>query len=471
MASSKLYDLVVHFDSNIRVIGNVDSDKYSFLELTNDIFEATVDDSNTGMGMSIVIQGQNPKSLELFELKSDDDVMHLFHMHEGVNEIHLYLDIIPAVPFSTMFKSVSKEDRENARKSNVEASSSTPHIIVEESNSEPEIDSDKEEQYDFTSDDVEWVGESDDDHSDDFSDCHDNVDVDDMVVSDSSDGLFDIDSDVEAGNHQSSDSDKEGRAIDRAMEGIPYSVGVDGKVRLVKDMLFNNVNHFREVLTDYVIQEGVEIVRVKNDRTRVTAYCKAKGCNWRIHATATAEGTTFKIKICEGEHNCIRVSNNHGAASTAWIAKKLSSKLHVEPDMSYNLMQHELNESYGLTVNTKKLYRAKKRAREESQGTHARSYKMLHLYAQMVRDTNPGSIAIMQLERLEISNNPTFKRFFLSFDAMKKGFRNGCRPFIGVDGCHLKGPYEGVLLATVSLDGNCGLFPIVVAILESCEIT
>ena len=57
MASSKLHDLVVHFNSNIRVIGNVDSDKYSFLELTNDIFKATVDDSNTGMGMSIVIQG------------------------------------------------------------------------------------------------------------------------------------------------------------------------------------------------------------------------------------------------------------------------------------------------------------------------------------------------------------------------------------------------------------------------------
>ena len=124
------------------------------------------------------------------------------------------------------------------------------------------------------------MGESDDDHSDDFSKCHDNVDVDvdDMVVSDSSDVLSDIDSDVEVGNHGSSDSDKEGRAIDRAMEGIPYSVGVDGKIRLVKDMLFNNINHFREVLTDYVIQEGVEIVRVKNYRTRVTVYCKAKGC-------------------------------------------------------------------------------------------------------------------------------------------------------------------------------------------------
>ena len=170
MASSKLYDLVVHFNSNIRVIGNVDSNRYSFLELINDIFKATVDDSNIGMGMSITIQDQHPKSLELFELKSDDDVMHLFHMHESENEIHLYLDIIPAVPLSTMFKSVSKEDRENARKSNVEASSSTPHIIMEESNNEPKTDNDEEEQYDFTTDDVEWVGESDDDHSDDFFD-------------------------------------------------------------------------------------------------------------------------------------------------------------------------------------------------------------------------------------------------------------------------------------------------------------
>ena len=74
---------------------------------------------------------------------------------------------------------------------------------------------------DFTSDDVEWVGESDDDHNDDFSDCHDNVDIDDMVMSNISDDLSDIDSDVEAGNHGSFDFDKEGRAIDRAMKRIP----------------------------------------------------------------------------------------------------------------------------------------------------------------------------------------------------------------------------------------------------------
>ncbi|KAA8541155.1 hypothetical protein F0562_025099 [Nyssa sinensis] len=37
----------------------------------------------------------------------------------------------------------------------------------------------------------------------------------------------------------------------------------------------------------------------------------------------------------------------------------------------------------------------------------------------------------------------------------------------GLDGCHLKGPYDGVLLAAVSLDGNNGLFSIDVRVVES----
>ncbi|KAL0354010.1 UNVERIFIED_CONTAM: hypothetical protein Sangu_0982300 [Sesamum angustifolium] len=37
----------------------------------------------------------------------------------------------------------------------------------------------------------------------------------------------------------------------------------------------------------------------------------------------------------------------------------------------------------------------------------------------------------------------------------------------GFDGCHLKGPFGGVLLAAIGLDGNNGLFPVAVAVVES----
>ncbi|KAH7865768.1 hypothetical protein Vadar_010984 [Vaccinium darrowii] len=84
-----------------------------------------------------------------------------------------------------------------------------------------------------------------------------------------------------------------------------------------------------------------------------------------------------------------------------------------------------------------------------------------------VRKTNPGTLFKMQFNRPDITQNPMFMRLFVPFEAMINGFLNGCRPFIGIDGCHLKGPYGGVLISAVALDGNSGLFPLAVALVES----
>ncbi|KAK3198303.1 hypothetical protein Dsin_021718 [Dipteronia sinensis] len=46
------------------------------------------------------------------------------------------------------------------------------------------------------------------------------------------------------------------------------------------------------------------------------------------------------------------------------------------------------------------------------------------------------------------------------------GFLEGCRPFIGIDGCHLKWPYGGVLLSVVALYANSGLYPLAYCICE-----
>ncbi|KAL0392953.1 UNVERIFIED_CONTAM: hypothetical protein Sradi_2518100 [Sesamum radiatum] len=46
--------------------------------------------------------------------------------------------------------------------------------------------------------------------------------------------------------------------------------GEDQKIHLQQGMIFENVDKFREVLRDYVVQEGFVIVRLKNERTRVT---------------------------------------------------------------------------------------------------------------------------------------------------------------------------------------------------------
>ena len=44
---------------------------------------------------------------------------------------------------------------------------------------------------------------------------------------------------------------------------------------------------------------------------------------------------------------------------------------------------------------------------------------------------------------------------------------NGCRSFIVIDECHLKGPYRGVLLLVVGLDVNNGFFPVMYTVVEA----
>lgn len=42
----------------------------------------------------------------------------------------------------------------------------------------------------------------------------------------------------------------------------------------------------------------------------------------------------------------------------------------------------------------------------------------------------------------------------------------GFRPFIGFNGCHLKGSFGGTLLPIVCLDANSGVFPLTMCICE-----
>ena len=55
---------------------------------------------------------------------------------------------------------------------------------------------------------------------------------------------------------------------------------------------------------------------------------------------------------------------------------------------------------------------------------------------------------------------------YIRYNAQKVGFLGGCRPFIGLDGCHLKGRFGGQLLSATANDGNDNIFPVAMAVVE-----
>ncbi|XP_028068653.1 uncharacterized protein LOC114271231 [Camellia sinensis] len=204
-----------------------------------------------------------------------------------------------------------------------------------------------------------------------------------------------------------------------------------------KRMIFAGVNNFRAALKDYPVETGFKIVRDKNEKSRVTTHCAINGCPWRIHASSLLDRITYKIKTLVPQHTYSRLNQNTEATSD-WIAKKLCDSFKENPDIGFDTMQEikKTNPSSFVKIN----YDNPSKPISKDEPT-------------------PDKESI-------ISSNPVFKRIFISFEAMKIGFVNRYRPFIGVNGCHLKGPYGGVLISAIALDGNNGLFILAIGVVD-----
>ena len=91
-----------------------------------------------------------------------------------------------------------------------------------------------------------------------------------------------------------------------------------------------------------------------------------------------------------------------------------------------------------------RVWRGKEIALNRVRGSYEDSYNLIPVLCNEIKNTNPGSIAEYKCEE-----DHSFMRLFISFAASKTGFIHGCRSFVGLDGCHLKGKFNGVLLSAL----------------------
>ncbi|KAJ0046704.1 hypothetical protein Pint_04755 [Pistacia integerrima] len=225
---------------------------------------------------------------------------------------------------------------------------------------------------------------------------------------------------------RSTDDEDAVTRFSKHMKGQQFAYGDNGKIHFKVGQVFEGVDHFRK---------------------GVSRLCNSEGIRKYRHS-----------------HTCTRVYNNR-EATTAWVAEKMGDFIRSQKGSSIKPLVDELGRKHYLQLSRSKLYRANQLAKGRSDKLHAESFTGLLKYDHIVKHTNSGSM--YNVKSVSPEGIPNFQRCFLGFAAQKKGFIEGCRHFIGVDGCHLKGPYGGVLLSAVSMDANSGIFPVAITI---CEI-
>ena len=84
----------------------------------------------------------------------------------------------------------------------------------------------------------------------------------------------------------------------------------------------------------------------------------------------------------------------------------------------------------------------------------------------MINTVDKGSRVILQTEMADETSQPKFKRMYVRFNAQNVRFLGGCRPFIGLDGCHIKHRFGGQILSATAKDANDNIFPVAMTVME-----
>ncbi|XP_062161919.1 uncharacterized protein LOC133868944 [Alnus glutinosa] len=176
-----------------------------------------------------------------------------------------------------------------------------------------------------------------------------------------------------------------------------------------------------------------------------------------------ATEASIELRSLRPKHTCSRVYKS-SIVNSRWILDKLYDKFKIQPDMPLQVIQDEVKRKWNVEVSRSQMYRGRKKAGKRLYDCLGEQYGRLWDYCETLRHINPGSCVMIKVEKTNPNLPAKFHRLYMSLAAMKKGFLEGCRPVIGLDGCFLKGPYKGILLVAVGRDANNNMYPIAIAV-------
>ncbi|XP_058742255.1 uncharacterized protein LOC131614714 [Vicia villosa] len=230
-------------------------------------------------------------------------------------------------------------------------------------------------------------------------------------------------------------------------------------------MQFNSLDEFRYAIREWSVLNGREITFTKNESDRVRVVCKAK-CGFLMLCSKVGHKRTFAIKTIVDKHTCARVLDNR-SANSRWVAKAVLKKMQSSQDVRITDIIQDLRQNYSVGITVARAWKAKLIAKKMLEGVADRQYAILRRYAAELHKANIGNTLSITVERPNPSIPPRFGSFYFCFEGCKKGFLNGCRPFVGVDGFHLKTKYGGQLLIAVGRDPNDQYFPLAFGVVET----
>lgn len=164
------------------------------------------------------------------------------------------------------------------------------------------------------------------------------------------------------------------------------------------------------------------------------------------------------------QHCCVPRRDNKLVTSRR-IADKYWDEIRDNPTWKVGLIKKAVLKDMLCDVSLAKCKRAKALALQDMLDSTKGEYSRVYDYQLELMRSNPDSTVVVTLNP-DIVQKQVFQRFYVCFDACRRGFLAGCRRVVGLDGCFFKGATTGELLCATGRDANNQMYPIAWASVE-----
>ncbi|XP_076897426.1 uncharacterized protein LOC143550705 [Bidens hawaiensis] len=215
-----------------------------------------------------------------------------------------------------------------------------------------------------------------------------------------------------------------------------YVPNVDWKLaKPVVSMKFESPAQLKDMLTDYGVANGHQLVFTVNDHNRLLVRCGTKEieddvngrkknvwkCLFRLWASRNKEDDSFQIKSLNDKHTCSRKFYLGSLVTYTWIAKRFFKQIIQNPEISYRKIQEDILKKYQCKVSHGQCGRAKDKVLDDYEGGLKEHYARLSDYQAEILETNPGSTVRMAVETMP-NGEVYFSGYYICFKAVKDGY-------------------------------------------------
>nr|XP_017247273.1 PREDICTED: uncharacterized protein LOC108218707 [Daucus carota subsp. sativus] len=237
----------------------------------------------------------------------------------------------------------------------------------------------------------------------------------------------------------------------------------DGKdIKWVPGLTFGDKAQVKDAVRSFSIASGRPLKYSVDDQQRIQVVC-SKGCPFKMWFSYLKENKCWQLKTVNDEHNCIYQYRNK-LVTVKYLADQYGPRIRRNPSWKLKEIQEEFRTTLKVEVGEAKCCRVRQRALSQVEEEMKKHYAGVRNFGGEILRGNKDKTVKICTTRVNEGDAPHFQRFYVCYDKLKKGWKAGCRPIIGLDGCFLKSVCGGQLLSVVGRDGNDNMFPFAMAV-------